>query len=409
MKVLIKKINKIPLWMCVIVLISEFSYAENFDASPLFDKTAKSVEYVGGFRLPLTTKGVSRISFSQGVIALRPSKNSFFMIGHAHHQAVAEFEIPQISTSKKISEWHVAKFKQPFSSIFSRAQSGNPQKLNRVTGMAEIENQLVVNGMEYYDADVNVRDTTLVIRDPDNLDESDIDGFYQLHGAAHAAGWISKIPQAWQGPLNSKYLVGNASNLAINSRLSIGPSAFTVDFEEVLNNEEKSKLIATTDLMDFSIKHPIVPDQYNQSRKNDLWTELSSASYGFIIPGTSSYFVLGKSGGHNSGIGYKITQDDGRKCGGPCSLEAIDSYNYYWLFDVSEFLAVTLSKKEPYQIKPYQYGFFDTSNSNPYISGSDYDAEKNLLYVVFAKEDKTRSKYDAAPVIRVYKINTNKK
>ena len=407
MKELIKKLLTIPLWLIAVGFSPWSSHAENSANLPLFELTSQSVEYIGGFRLPLSTKGVSRIAYSQGVIALRPSKNSFFIIGHAQHQAVAEFEIPPINTSKKISEWPFAKFKQPFSTLFPRASSGNPQKINRVTGMKEIEGQLVVNGMEFYDADANVRDTTLIVREPDNLGKSEIDGFFQLQGAAHAAGWISKIPKVWQKALDSEYLVGNASTLAIDSRLSIGPSAFTAHFWGILNGEDKSGLILTTDLMDFSLKHPIVEDQYNESLKNNLWTELSSAHYGFIIPGTSSYFVIGGSGGHNSGIGYKITQDNGRKCGGPCSLKAGDSYNYFWLFDVDDFLSVKTSEKLPYQILPYQYDVFDTSNTNPSIIGADYDIENKLLYVVFANEDKFQSEYEAAPVIRVYKIHTN--
>jgi hypothetical protein len=408
MNALIKNLRAPPSWLCAIVLISWPGYAENIVNPPLFEVTPKSVEYIGGFRLPLSTKGVSRIAYSQGVIALRPSKNSFFMVGHAHHQAIAEFEIPPVGTSKKIGDWPLAKFKQPFSTIFPRANSGNPQKLNRITGMAEVENQLILNGMQYYDADANVRDTTLIIRTPDNLQGSEIDGFFQLQGAAHAAGWISKIPPPWQQTLNSEYLVGNASGLPINSRLSIGPSAFTAHFWGVLNRDEKSGLILTTDLMDFSLKHPIVADQYNESRKNDLWTELSSASYGFIIPGTSSYLVIGRSGGHDSGIGYKITQDNGRLCGGPCPVSAKDSYNYFWLFDVADFLSVKAGEKQPYQIKPYQYGVFDTSHTNSGIIGADYRADGNLLYVAYANADKSQSQYEATPIIRVYKIHTDK-
>lgn len=372
---------------------------------PLFELTQESVEFIGGFRLPLNTKGDSRIAYSQGVFALRTTGDSFFMVGHAQHQAVAEFEIPALNRRKEISDWPFAKFKQPFSKIFLRASSGNPQKINRVTGMREIEGQLVINAMEYYDADANARDTTLIVRDANNLRESTIDGFFQLKGAAHAAGWISEIPKVWQKALGSEYLVGNASTLAINSRLSIGPSAFTAHFWGVLNSDEKSGVILTKDLMDFSLKHPITDDLYNKSLKNDLWTELSSAYYGFIIPGTSSYLVVGKSGGHNSGIGYKITQDNGRKCGGPCSLKNKDTYNYYWLFDVGEFLSVKAGKKQAYQTLPYQYGFFDLSNTNPYIIGADYDSSKGLLYVVFESEDKIQSVYEAAPVVRVYKIH----
>ena len=370
----------------------------------LFNLSPETVEYVGGFRIPLSTKGESRIAYSQGVFALRPNKNAFFIVGHAHHQAIAELEIPELSKSKTISDWNFATFNQPFSLIIPRASSGNPQKINRITGMKEIEEQLIVNGMEYYDGDANVRDTTLIVREADHLERSKIDGFFQLQGAAHASGWISEIPALWRKELNSEYLVGNASALPINSRLSIGPTAFTAHFFGVLNGEEKSGLILTNSLMDFSLKHPIAPDQYNKSLKNNLWTELSAAHYGFIIPNTSSYLVVGKSGGHNSGIGYKITQDNGRLCGGPCSVKAGDNYNYFWLFDVADFVSVKAGEKQPYQPRPYQFGFFDTVNTSSYIIGADYHKDTGLLYVVYSGEDKYQSQYEAAPVVRVYKI-----
>ena len=130
---------------------------------------------------------------------------------------------------------------------------------------------------------------------------------------AFKSGWVARY-NLDTNELIDKVLVGNRPALM------------------VLNSEEKSGLILTDSLMDFSLKHPIVPDQYNKSLKNNLWTELSAAHYGFIIPNTSSYLVIGKSGGHNSGIGYKITQDNGRECGGPCSVKAGDSYNYFWFF-----------------------------------------------------------------------------
>ena len=348
---------------------------------------------MGGFRIPLSTKGESRIAFSQGVFTLRQNQDSFFIVGHAHHQAIAELAIPVLSKSKTISEWNFATFKQPFSSVISRASSGNPQKIDRITGMKEIEHQLIVNGMEFYDADANVRDTTLIVRDADQLVSSKIDGFFQLQGAAHAAGWISEIPKVWQKALGSEYLVGNASTLAINSRLSIGPSAFSAQFFGVLNGAEESGLILTNGLMDFSLKQPIAPDQYNKSLKNNIWTELSAAHYGFIIPNTSSYLVVGKSGGHNSGIGYKITQDNGRECGGPCSVKAEDNYNYFWLFDVADFVSVKAGEKQPYQPRPYQFGFFDTVNTSSYIIGADYHKDTGLLYVVYSREDKYQSQY----------------
>jgi len=58
------------------------------------------------------------------------------------------------------------------------------------------------------------------------------------------------------------------------------------------------------------------------------------------LTGTRTYAVFGYSSGHNSGIDYKATQDDGAACHGPCSYEAADIDNYYWLFDMNDLMAV---------------------------------------------------------------------
>ena len=107
----------------------------------------------------------------------------------------------------------------------------------------------------------------------------------------------------------------------------MGPSAFSFDARENVIYAPSGK-IPTTPLLDFSLKqilrdkstYPIVTDVnsilYNRDGRNKLWTILSNAAYGFIIPNTRTYLTIGFSGGHESGIGYKITQNNGNQCGG---------------------------------------------------------------------------------------------
>lgn len=401
--------HHIPAYLIALVgIFSAFSGVTKEKESvsmPLYTPNPQTLEYLGGFRLPKSKKGVSRLGYAQGIFALRPIKNSFFIIGHTHHQAIAELTIPELSLSEDISQWPMAKFEQPFSNIFPRVKNGNPDNINRITGMAVIEQQLVVNGMEYYDGGADANNTTLIIRQIDDLNKSLIDGFFSLQGAAHAAGWISKIPEHWQRALNSEYLVGNASTYPINARSSIGPTAFGVQLWGILNGKESSGLILTDRYMDFNIKQPIQPDQYNKKRDNDLWTEESRAYYGFIIPKTSSYFVIGDSGGHKSGIGYKITQDNGRKCPGPCAFSARDIYNYFWLFDVNDFVAVKAGLKQPHQIRPYKYGIFDKRYTRSDLIAAAYEESSQKLFVLYGNEDRSQSKYEKAPIMRVYKVN----
>ena len=114
--------------LCAAAFIAWASHAQSNTNPALFNLSPETVEYLGGFRIPLSTKGESRIAYSQGVFALRPNKNAFFIVGHSHHQGIAELEIPELSKSKTISDWNFATFNQPFSLIIPRASSGNPQK-----------------------------------------------------------------------------------------------------------------------------------------------------------------------------------------------------------------------------------------------------------------------------------------
>ena len=390
----------------VSLLINPFTESDPY---PLI--TINDLEYQGAFVIPGATYGESNAHYANGKIEYNPTNNSIYIIGNANQQAIAEFEIPELVNSLDINELNAASAPlQNFTKILDK--TSNPQNINRVTGMKLFGNQMMVNGLEYYDAAADNTDTTIMIRDVSGINASAVDGYYSMNGKAHAAGWISQIPVEWQELLGGTYISGNASNLPIAGRNSIGPTAFIFD-PTLLLNSFTTKDIPATPLIDFSLQHPLHEDQYNNDRDNDLWTVISRAQYGFIVPNTRTYVTIGSSGGHEFGIGYKATQDTGRLCGGPCSLVAADNYNYYWLWDVNDMLAVKNGEKFPYEVRPYKYGEFnipfqtDVRNNNATqmhaISGATFDYEKGLLYITIGGAD-SRGAYSANPVIVAYKI-----
>lgn len=116
--------------------------------------------------------------------------------------------------------------------------------------------------------------------------------------------------------------------------------------------------LATTRLLDFSLAHPLHDDLSNESRENDLWNHLSRAVYGIIVPGTRTYATFGHSGGNESGVGYKIVQDNGRRTGGSSSFAVKDNYHYYCLWDVNDLVRVRAGRMKPNEVRPYEYGTF---------------------------------------------------
>jgi hypothetical protein len=385
------------------------------------------IEYAGGFRVMGGKVGEgdnSILAYSPGVFTIDETKNTLFMETHDYEQGFGEINLPELTLSEDIHDFIQADTViQPFQDIYGtdRDVTGIGGYF-RVTGLYKINNQLIVNYMNWYDAPGTETDTTMIFKDASNLKESALIGPFQLEGKAHAGGWISPIPNEWQAKLGGTHISG-LSQGSIISRLSVGPSAFVWTPTNELLNASVGGPLQTITALDYSLAHILhdtsIYDQhvdgtdnilYNcvEGKKNDLWTVVSSAAYGFIIPETSTYMVVGHSGGHESGLGYKITQDNGHLCGGPCSNVASDNYNYYWLYDVNDLVSVVEGNIEAWEVRPYDYGIFDTIGNTNTLTGAYYDADDDLLYIALKNGDSIPT-YDKPPLFLAYHLNVDSK
>ena len=372
---------------------------------PLID--IDDFEYAGAFTMPVDTFGESRLSRVVGTI--EQAGDSLFIAGHPHDNAIAEFIIPELVVSTDIAALNDSGPPvQAFSEILDRATGGNTQNTNRLTGMEVIDGKLVVNAHEWYDGDSSNTHTTLVIDSAADIAGSSVEGYFELPGGAKSGGWISPVPPEWQGAIGTDYITGYSSVTSINSRHSIGPSAHAVQSSDLLGATLSQPKIPTTKLMEFSLAEPLNGDLFNESRTNDLWTHLSGAVYGFIVPGTSTYATVGFSGGHDTGVGYKPTQDDGNLCGGYCAFGAADRYNQYWLWDVNDLLDVKAGKLAPSAVLPYDYGQFPTpfqgGDELAHIGGGTFDETSGTLYLTLVNADRVQNRYDPAPIIVAYRF-----
>lgn len=375
-----------------------------------------SLQYEGAFRLPIGTFGESRVGFANGTIAISSDNSSIYIVGHSQHQAIAEFAIPAISSASQVEELTIASRPiQPFYRFLDDIPNGREEdNIDRITGMAVINERLVVNAAEYYDGSADNIDTTFIVENPSDLENAIVSGFYRLEGKVKAGGWITWVPEEHQESIGAEYIFGNASNLAINGRLSMGPSAYAVDSYS-LNNVGELETIPTEALLSYSIQNALHSDLYNRELSNDLWTELSKAYIGIIVPGTDTYLVLGTSAGHDSGIGYKITQDTGYQCGGPCSYVASDQYNYYWMYDVNDLLNAKNGEVALYDPLPFEYGKLDLPFSEidgdlipNIINGASYNERTGQVYLTMAGADSLQSSFESAPIILVFNLGVNR-
>ncbi|EHJ05138.1 hypothetical protein [Marinobacter manganoxydans] len=371
--------------------------------------------YEGASRIPVSTYGESRMGFANGTFLIDSARNSLFVIGHSQHMAIAEFAIEGFSRSENLAELPMVRNVQPFSRILDRVPSENVDSINTITGMHKIDGGIWVNAAQFYDGNADNTDTSFFLEDLNNLGTSEIDGYFKLEPKVKSAGWVTEIPTPLQESLGGDLIFGFASNLPINGRNSMGPSAFSVSKENLLNSKS-GDVIETNELLSFSIDNQLHPDHYNKSLSNDLWTEVSSAYTGFIVPGTNTYAVFGNSGGHESGIGYKITQDDGRLCGGACPYISSDIYNHYWLWDVEDFVKVKQGLVAPYDVRPYEYGTLElpfeiqAAFTKPRVMiAAYYDYENQDLYFMLGEADSLQNQYESAPILLKYSIETGRR
>jgi hypothetical protein len=380
------------------------------------------IEYAGGFRVMGGKVGegtYSILGYSPGPFFIDENNNSLFMVSMDYEQGFGEINLPELTMSEDPHDFKQADTViQQFQDVYdtNRDVTGI-EGYFRVTGLHLINHQLIVNYMNWYDAPGTETDTTMVFKDASNLKESQIIGPFQLEGKAHAGGWVSPIPIEWQAKLGGTHISGMSQG-SIISRLSVGPSAFVWTPESQLLNATEGGALDTITALDYSLQH-ILHDTslydpqvdgtdnilYNRvDGKNNLWTVNSSAGYAFIIPGTSTYMVIGHSAGHESGLGYKITQDNGHLCGGPCPYVASDTYNYYWLYDVNDMVSVVEGNIDPWDVRPYDYGKFDTIGNTSTLTGAYYDVDDDLLYVALKNGDPVPN-YDKPPLFLAYHLH----
>jgi hypothetical protein len=389
---------------------------------PLVSFKSVASHYQGGFKIYHRDE-TSTTSFSPARMAYNKKNNSVFFSSHSYQDAIAEFSVPpSLSTSDDIKTYTRAAVKQNFQIMHAKSKTGMTQEVDGIGGMCLIDGKLYMQYYLGYDATGGrITNTTLIIDTPDDLANSNVQGFFEMEGTARVVNYISEIPAEWQEKLGATHLAGNGDGMSIVSRLSNGPSLYTFNPSDF---PEGSGFVPTTEVLNYPLAHALstslfsAPDEqvegyqkawdaFNLTGKNDLWTESSAVWYGFIIPGTRTFAAIGQQGMHRSGGGYKITQDNGRLCGGPCPNKYDDWDTYYWLYDLDDILI----KAQPYDALPYEYGIFDNRFLTPFTGGANglpssatFDQESKVLYVAF-RNGAGADKY-ADHIIATYDLST---
>jgi hypothetical protein len=114
--------------------------------------------------------------------------------------------------------------------------------------------------------------------------------------------------------------------------------------------------------------------------------------------------TAGHSGGNESGVGYKIVQDNGKRTGGYSSFAVKDNYHYYWLWDVNDLARVRAGEMQPHAVRPYEYGIFRTpfADSSNCLGGGAFDASSGRIYLTAPQADRLQGTYANPPIVMAY-------
>jgi hypothetical protein len=370
---------------------------------PLGIQATLNVEYLGAFRA--SAGGVSSSNYANGTLGFNPQNNSLYMVGHDHNQAIAEFAIPsEFSKEELVANITEAAVLQEYTTILEKKDVGNDT--NRINGILYYQENLLISSEIWYDGSASNMDNLQVFSNANDIASSSFKGMLKIENGAKAAGYMSPIPPDLVEQLGAEYLVGWASNYSITGRYSQGPSFHLFNPQEAIDAEVTvDRGISADALMVFPLEEgkELVSGATQYSMDiSPIWGPLAKVRYGFIVPGTSIFMALGSHGGIHSGVGYKITQDNGRLCGGGCTYESSDNYSYFWLFDINDMI----SAANPWEVRPISYGKwshpYDKGGLNHVIGGS-YDSESKTMYLSLRNAGQTRE-YDRPPLIVAYRI-----
>ena len=370
---------------------------------PLGLQATLDIEYLGAFRV--LADGESSSDYAVGTLGFNPNNNSIFMAGHSYQNAIAEFAIPsQLSFETQASKIPEAAVLQQYVKVLNKKEIGNTT--DKINGLLYYKQNLLVSSEIWYDGAASNADNLQVFSNALDINSSAYKGMLQVAGKAKAAGYMFKVPSELREKIGSEYLTGWATNNAIVSRYSHGPSLYRFNPEQAIDSVlSVDRTIDTDALMVFPFsddKQLVQGSDLYTLDVSPVWGAITKAHYGFIIPRTTYFLAIGRHSGLHSGIGYKITQSNGNLCGGPCSFDINDIYNYFWIFDVDEML----DADKPWLVKPITYGKW----SHPYdkngargVIGGTYDDQKNVLYLAISGAGKTGT-YDFPPLIIGYQV-----
>jgi hypothetical protein len=353
-------------------------------------------DYKGAFRLPFGENGASSFSYGGTAIAFNPHRRSLFIVGHDHHQAIAEVAVPDIVNSDRVEDLKTAKILQPFTAILARIPNWTLEGGCKIGGLLVNGNELIGTVYEFYDAEGNAVDSHFKLSSLD-LKKANVTGLFRAGrlGGGFVAGYMAHIPNEWKDKLGASQLTGQAA-LSIISRTSAGPAAFAFNASDLGPNAAQVMPLAY---------YPLAKRLAREDTQNPLFNTTTQIT-GLVFPtGTDELWFFGT---HGTGPWWYGENGDGQNMHDPAGdYKGPHAYPYVfqaWVYSAHDLLAARKGTRQPWDIKPKDVLTFDLpfSEGSKRIGGAAYDPATRLLYISQLRAD--RLEYDMNPLIHVFQL-----
>jgi hypothetical protein len=362
--------------------------------------------YQGSFRLPLGNTDLTTFGYGGTSFAFNPVNGTLLGVGHAWHQRVAEFTIPQIRTSSTLSGFDRATLVQPFTDVLAGKLNLIGPSTVMVGGLLPVGPDLIASGYVYYDG--NGTQSQSHFKTTMNFSQvGSVLGPIQV--GSTLAGWVSghmaPIPAEWQSLLGGDSLTGQCC-IPIISRTSYGPSVsvFTA------SNVGKVAPVPATRLLGYPQSNPTIG---NWASSGTLFNG-TTAIGGFILPnGTRTVLFFGRRGlgtfcygEGTSNLPVGVDPYGNPRCYDPAnSSKGNHAYPYesfVWAYDVNDLLAVKQGQKQIWQVQPYATWPmslpFMSNTGEHLITAAAYDPATQRIFLAGGYSDGTQ------PLVHVYTL-----
>ncbi len=364
--------------------------------------------YEGAFRLPKGEAGESAFAWGGTALAFDSTRRSLWLVGHEHHQQVAEISIPTVVQGTTLEALDTAHFLTPFADILKGRLQDVGDADARIGGLLRVGSDWIVTGWVYYDA-AGSQSRSHFRTTADGRVLGPVQLGSESRRAGFVSGYMTMIPPEWRSSLGGSALTGQCC-VPIIERSSLGPALSVFDPADVGARTP----VPATQVLGYPIDHPTLGTWEAGTLYN------GTAGIGGVVfaEGTSTVLFFGDVG--TGPVCYGIGTSDERLHGRPVpghggtpfcydpiyadhGTHAYPYVMFLWAYDANDLVAVKQGRQAPWEVRPYASGAFDLpfESERKQIGGAAYDPATRRVFLLARFQD------GEGPVIHVMRLDSS--